>query len=174
LSSAVNKGSARGSESLVKRGGESEVKFAINLLDYLKPVAAVRAGGDSTTPNPLAKGKISRRALADDQPLTFEDVVVTDTLSTIAAGEGWSWKDVYLLFLGGIDGGFRAMRGMATTNAGINKYSKNITQPKSQGASQAMRICPSVNCVDEVVYATGLTEEDMSKAQVGISRSPSP
>ena len=27
-----------------------------------------------------------------------------------------------------------------------------------------------VNCVDGVVYATGLTEEDMSKAQVGISR----
>ena len=35
--------------------------------------------------------------------------------------------------------GFRAMRrGMATASAGINKYSKNITQPKSQGASQAM------------------------------------
>lgn len=32
-----------------------------------------------------------------------------------------------------------------------------ITQPKSQGASQAM------------LYATGLTEEDMNKAQVGIS-----
>lgn len=38
----------------------------------------------------------------------------------------------------------------------MNKYSKHITQPKSQGASQAM------------LYATGLTEEDMSKAQVGI------
>jgi dihydroxy-acid dehydratase len=35
--------------------------------------------------------------------------------------------------------------------------SSAITQPKSQGASQAM------------LYATGLTEEDMSKAQVGIS-----
>ncbi|KAJ5160905.1 dihydroxy-acid dehydratase [Penicillium canariense] len=39
----------------------------------------------------------------------------------------------------------------------LNKYSRTITQPKSQGASQAM------------LYATGLTEEDMNKAQVGIS-----
>ena len=40
---------------------------------------------------------------------------------------------------------------------GLNKYSARITQPRSQGASQAM------------LYATGLTPEDMSKAQVGIS-----
>ncbi len=39
----------------------------------------------------------------------------------------------------------------------LNKYSSRITEPKSQGASQAM------------LYGTGLTEEDMSKAQVGIS-----
>jgi len=39
----------------------------------------------------------------------------------------------------------------------LNKYSSKITQPKSQGASQAQ------------LYATGLTEKDMSKAQVGIS-----
>ena len=38
--------------------------------------------------------------------------------------------------------------------AGLNKYSGQITQPKSQGASQAM------------LYATGLTEADMSKPQV--------
>ncbi|MFN9606074.1 MAG: dihydroxy-acid dehydratase [Planctomycetota bacterium] len=38
----------------------------------------------------------------------------------------------------------------------INRYSSHITQPKSQGASQAM------------LYATGLKPEDMSKAQVGI------
>lgn len=38
----------------------------------------------------------------------------------------------------------------------LNKYSHRITQPKSQGASQAM------------LYATGLTPEDMHKAQVGI------
>ena len=37
--------------------------------------------------------------------------------------------------------------------AGLNKYSGKITQPKSQGASQAM------------LYATGLTPEDMSKPQ---------
>ncbi|RIA97850.1 dihydroxy-acid dehydratase [Glomus cerebriforme] len=39
----------------------------------------------------------------------------------------------------------------------INRYSKNITQPKSQGASQAM------------LYGTGLKPEDMDKAQVGIA-----
>lgn len=39
----------------------------------------------------------------------------------------------------------------------LNKYSSRITQPKSQGASQAM------------LYATGMVEEDMGKAQVGIS-----
>ncbi|GIW99536.1 MAG: dihydroxy-acid dehydratase [Pirellulaceae bacterium] len=39
----------------------------------------------------------------------------------------------------------------------LNKYSSRITQPKSQGASQAM------------LYATGLKPEDMDKAQVGIA-----
>ena len=39
----------------------------------------------------------------------------------------------------------------------LNKWSRKITQPKSQGASQAM------------LYATGLTEADMNKPQVGIS-----
>ncbi|MCK5877905.1 MAG: dihydroxy-acid dehydratase [Candidatus Marithrix sp.] len=39
----------------------------------------------------------------------------------------------------------------------MNKFSSKITQPKSQGASQAM------------LYGTGLTEEDMDKAQVGIA-----
>jgi dihydroxy-acid dehydratase len=39
----------------------------------------------------------------------------------------------------------------------LNRYSSRITQPKSQGASQAM------------LYGTGLTDEDMDKAQVGIS-----
>src|SRR5436305_11923777 len=38
-----------------------------------------------------------------------------------------------------------------------NKYSSHITAPKSQGASQAM------------LYATGLTDEDLQKPQVGIS-----
>ncbi|CAB4387291.1 unnamed protein product [Rhizophagus irregularis] len=49
----------------------------------------------------------------------------------------------------------RRYSGSSTTE--INKYSKNITQSKSQGASQAM------------LYATGLKLEDMDKAQVGIS-----
>jgi len=39
----------------------------------------------------------------------------------------------------------------------LNKYSSRITQPKSQGASQAM------------LYGTGLTEADMQKPQVGIA-----
>src|SRR5712671_1127739 len=39
----------------------------------------------------------------------------------------------------------------------LNKISSHITQPKSQGASQAM------------LYGTGLTPDDMNKAQVGIA-----
>ncbi|GAM87187.1 hypothetical protein ANO11243_052080 [Dothideomycetidae sp. 11243] len=39
----------------------------------------------------------------------------------------------------------------------LNKTSRFITQPKSQGASQAM------------LYATGFSEDDMNKAQVGVS-----
>jgi dihydroxy-acid dehydratase len=39
----------------------------------------------------------------------------------------------------------------------LNKYSSRVTQPKSQGASQAM------------LYGTGLTEADMDKPQVGIA-----
>ena len=40
--------------------------------------------------------------------------------------------------------------------AGLNKFSSRITQPKSQGASQAM------------LYGTGLSESDMSKPQVSL------
>ncbi|MEC8337192.1 MAG: dihydroxy-acid dehydratase [Planctomycetota bacterium] len=40
---------------------------------------------------------------------------------------------------------------------GLNRYSARITQPKSQGASQAM------------LFGTGLTMEDMGKPQVGIA-----
>ena len=43
-----------------------------------------------------------------------------------------------------------------TANNGLNKYSSRVTQPKAQGASQAM------------LYGTGLTEADMDKPQVGI------
>ena len=39
----------------------------------------------------------------------------------------------------------------------LNRISATITQPRSQGASQAM------------LYATGMTEQDMNKAQVGIA-----
>ena len=42
-------------------------------------------------------------------------------------------------------------------NEQLNKTSARITQQKSQGASQAM------------LYATGLNEEDMNKAEIGIS-----
>jgi dihydroxy-acid dehydratase len=41
--------------------------------------------------------------------------------------------------------------------APLNKFSSRITQPRSQGASQAM------------LYATGMTDEDMNKPQVGIA-----
>ena len=47
--------------------------------------------------------------------------------------------------------------GATTLNMKINKYSSKLTQNKSQGASQAM------------LYATGLKEADLDKAQVGIS-----
>ena len=39
----------------------------------------------------------------------------------------------------------------------LNKYSSRVTQPRSQGASQAM------------LYGTGLRNEDMSKPQIGIA-----
>ncbi|MDH5513099.1 MAG: dihydroxy-acid dehydratase, partial [Gammaproteobacteria bacterium] len=39
----------------------------------------------------------------------------------------------------------------------LNRYSSRITEPKSQGASQAM------------LYGAGLTRADMGKAQVGIA-----
>jgi len=39
----------------------------------------------------------------------------------------------------------------------LNKYSARVTQPRSQGASQAM------------LYGTGMTEEDMNKPQIGIT-----
>ncbi len=42
-------------------------------------------------------------------------------------------------------------------SSSLNRYSSRITQPKSQGASQAM------------LYGTGLTPEDMHKPQVGIA-----
>ena len=42
-------------------------------------------------------------------------------------------------------------------NQSLNRYSRHITQPKSQGASQAM------------LYGTGMTPEDMDKPQVGIA-----
>ena len=39
----------------------------------------------------------------------------------------------------------------------LNKYSSRITQPKSQGASQAM------------LYGTGMTHEDLNKPEIGIA-----
>ena len=39
----------------------------------------------------------------------------------------------------------------------LNKFSSHITQPKSQGASQAM------------LYGTGLSDDDMNKPQVGVA-----
>ena len=45
---------------------------------------------------------------------------------------------------------------MNATN-GLNRFSSRVTQPKSQGASQAM------------LFGTGLTSDDMVKPQVGIA-----
>ncbi|HUG69757.1 MAG TPA: dihydroxy-acid dehydratase [Pirellulaceae bacterium] len=42
-------------------------------------------------------------------------------------------------------------------SANLNKYSSRVTQPKSQGASQAM------------LYGTGMTRQDMDKPQIGIA-----
>ena len=44
-----------------------------------------------------------------------------------------------------------------TTHNGLNKYSARVTQPKAQGASQAM------------LYGVGLSDDDMQRPQVGIA-----
>ena len=49
---------------------------------------------------------------------------------------------------------FSIPSGNGTVPKGLNKYSSKVTQPKSQGASQAM------------LYATGISESDMDKPQV--------
>src|SRR6478735_3977356 len=49
------------------------------------------------------------------------------------------------------------MTGEPSVPGPLNKYSGQITQPETQGASQAM------------LYATGMSEEDMQKPQVGIA-----
>jgi dihydroxy-acid dehydratase len=46
---------------------------------------------------------------------------------------------------------------MTEKDAKLNRYSARVTQPKSQGASQAM------------LYATGLTDEDLGKPLIGIA-----
>ncbi len=66
-------------------------------------------------------------------------------MTGIAVGGGWPRQtETVIAFLDG-------------QNMSLNKYSSRITQPKSQGASQAM------------LYGTGMTEADMSKAQIGIA-----
>ena len=46
---------------------------------------------------------------------------------------------------------------MTTHNNNLNKYSSRVTQPKAQGASQAM------------LYGVGLSDDDMQRPQVGIA-----
>ncbi|KAJ1801423.1 hypothetical protein LPJ59_000305 [Coemansia sp. RSA 2399] len=53
--------------------------------------------------------------------------------------------------------GSRLSSAQSTEPGKLNRYSSIITQPKAQGPSQAM------------LYATGMQEADMAKAQVGIS-----
>lgn len=50
-----------------------------------------------------------------------------------------------------------AMATIQYEDGGINRVSRELTQPKSQGASQAM------------LHAVGMTPEDLNKAQVGIA-----
>ncbi|KAK9382605.1 dihydroxy-acid/6-phosphogluconate dehydratase [Kockiozyma suomiensis] len=52
---------------------------------------------------------------------------------------------------------FGSTRTLRNEEDKLNRYSSEITLPKSQGASQAM------------LYATGFTDKDFEKAQVGIS-----
>src|ERR671925_689082 len=49
------------------------------------------------------------------------------------------------------------VQGVRSVPAPLNKYSSQITQPATQGSSQAM------------LYATGLSEADMQKPQIGIA-----
>ncbi len=46
---------------------------------------------------------------------------------------------------------------MPETQTQLNRYSSRVTQPRSQGASQAM------------LYGTGMTEDDMNKPEIGIA-----
>ena len=46
---------------------------------------------------------------------------------------------------------------MPETQTQLNRFSSRVTQPRSQGASQAM------------LYGTGMTEEDMNKPEIGIA-----
>ena len=83
-----------------------------------------------------------------------------------------------------------ARRCASSSSAKVNKTSAHVTQPKSQGASQAMcQWTPTTHSQllterrealrllngeltggrSEIVYATGLDDADMGKAQVGIS-----
>ena len=50
-----------------------------------------------------------------------------------------------------------SVSGRLTMAEKLNKFSERITQPRAQGASQAM------------LYAAGLTDEDLAKPQVGIA-----
>src|SRR3954463_2457288 len=51
----------------------------------------------------------------------------------------------------------RNVQGEPSVPGPLNKFSGQITQPETQGSSQAM------------LYATGMSEEDMQKPQVGIA-----
>ena len=53
--------------------------------------------------------------------------------------------------------GLRCMSSAAGGDKKLNKWSSTVTEPKSQGASQAM------------LYATGLDEKTIRKPQVGIA-----
>ncbi|GJP37657.1 hypothetical protein CLOM_g22094 [Closterium sp. NIES-68] len=101
--------------------------------------------------SPAPSHEISSRAFLAGHPVAAP-VVRSRIAAKAAALRGLSVR---------AESGATETEGSATGAAGegkaLNRWSSRITQPKSQGASQAM------------LYGVGLTEADMHKAQIGIS-----
>ena len=83
-----------------------------------------------------------------DSMIHIQSVVVYSRIMVPVYGRVTTYLSKTLIVL--------VVRGPGESDEGVimNRFSSNLTQKKSQGASQAM------------LYATGLTTEDMKKAQV--------
>ena len=102
----------------------------------LLPILRARAAYSLPNSHPIIPTCLARQSVNKPGRLigrAFVDLTSTKTLTTTAK------------------------RKADSSSPQLNKVSRHVTQPKSQGASQAM------------LYATGLEPSDMSKAQVGIS-----